>query len=274
MNGGRAEIVRIATSMTVACAIGAALLGGVFIATDRYQEAARIRSERSAVNGLLGLGPDASVLEVRQLLSPARREVVYRTQGAARDSEIVLTYEGRLVRRGAVPVKDVNPLSPAGRLFIARRNGAEPLGFVVEGESRGYKNRIRFFVGIDREFRIAGVEVLEHEEDPGLGAEVATPWFEGQFAGRSPAVTSALSVTRDPMPEDWRAALLARGRMSPSVWRDRYRTLLDRETGKPVIYAVTGATISSRALTDGVRDTVNHFRRRWELLAPYLGDRP
>jgi electron transport complex protein RnfG len=274
VNGGRAEIVRIATSMTVACAIGAALLGGVFIATDRYQEAARIRSERSAVSGLLGLGPDASVLEVRQLLSPARREVVYRTQGAARDSEIVLTYEGQLVRRGGVPVKDVDALSPAGRLFIARRNGAEPLGFVVEGESRGYKNRIRFFVGLDREFRIAGVEVLEHEEDPGLGAEVATPWFEGQFAGRSPAVTSALSVTRDPMPEDWRAALLDRGRMSPSIWRDRYRVLLEREAGKPVIYAVTGATISSRALTDGVRDTVNHFRRRWELLAPYLGDRP
>jgi H+/Na+-translocating ferredoxin:NAD+ oxidoreductase subunit G len=274
VNGGRSEVVRIATSMTVACAIGAALLGGVFIATDRYQEAARIRSERSAVGELLGLGPDASVLEVRQLLSPSRREVVYRTQGTARDSEIVLTYEGRLVRRGEVPAKDAAPLSPAGRLFIARRNGGEPSGFVVEGESRGYKNRIRFFVGIDREFRIAGVEVLEHEEDPGLGAEVATPWFEGQFTGRSPGVTSALSVTRDPMPEDWRAALLARDRMSPSLWRDRYRALADREAGKPVIYAVTGATISSRALTDGVRDTVDHFRRRWELLAPYFGDRP
>ncbi len=275
MNGGRAEVVRIAASMTVACAIGAALLGGVYVATDRYQEAARIRSERRAVSGLLALGPDASVLEVRQLLSPARREVVYRTQGAARDSEIVLTYEGRLVRRGAVPVKDVDPLSPAGRLYIARRDGAgAPIGFVVEGEARGYKNRIRFFVGLDREFRVAGVEVLEHEEDPGLGAEVATPWFEGQFAGRPLAVTNALSVTRDPMPEDWRAALLDRGRMSASTWSDRYRTLLDREAGKPVIYAVTGATISSRALTEGVRDTVNHFRRRWELLAPYLGDRP
>jgi electron transport complex protein RnfG len=274
MTGGRAEVVRIAASMTVACAIGAALLGGVYIATERHQEAARVRSERSAVSGLLGLGPGASVLEVRQLLAAARREVVYRTQGAAHDSEIVFTYEGRLVRHGAAPAKDDESLAPAGRLFIARRDGAGTrLGFVVEGESRGYKNRIRFFVGLDPEFRIEGVEVLEHEEDPGLGAEVATPWFEGQFLGRSLAVTNALNVTRDPMPEDWRAALLARGRMSASSWRERYRPLLDREAGKPVIYAVTGATISSRALTDGVRDTVNHFRRRWELLAPYLGDR-
>jgi Na+-translocating ferredoxin:NAD+ oxidoreductase RnfG subunit len=34
---------------------------------------------------------------------------------------------------------------------------------------------------------------------------------------------------------------------------------------------VTGATISSRALTDGVRTTVDHFRRRWALIAPQLG---
>ena len=43
-----------------------------------------------------------------------------------------------------------------------------------------------------------------------------------------------------------------------------------REAPKP-IYAVTGATISSRALTRGVRTTVDHFRRRWNLIGPRLG---
>jgi Na+-translocating ferredoxin:NAD+ oxidoreductase RnfG subunit len=45
---------------------------------------------------------------------------------------------------------------------------------------------------------------------------------------------------------------------------------MGRERGRP-IYAVTGATISSRALTEGVKTTVDHFRRRWALLEPFLG---
>lgn len=270
MNSRRGEVLRIAASMTAACAIGAALLGAVYVATNRYQEAARARMERRAVSEILGLGPAATVLHVRQLLSPARRQVIYREEGTGADSELVFTYEGRLVSFEPVPAaagdKD---LVPAGRLFVVRENGTLR-GFVVEGEARGYKNRIRFFVGLDAEFRIAGVEVVEHEEDPGLGAEIAMPWFEGQFIGRSYANVIDLTVTRDPMPEDWRAALLERGRVEAPTWTARHRMLVNRMTQDP-IYAVTGATISSRALTDGVRNTVIHFQRRWQLLAPYLG---
>lgn len=114
------------------------------------------------------------------------------------------------------------------------------------------------------------MRVLEHEEDPGLGAEVATPAFQGQFLGRAAAGLAALAVTRDPMPEDWRAALATLARTPVERWREYHAALLAREQARP-IYAVTGATISSRALTDGVRETVDHFQRRWALLGPYLG---
>lgn len=270
MTDRRGEVLRIAASMTAACAIGATLLGGVFVATNRYQKAARARAERRAVTGILGLGPMADVLVVQQSLSPAQRRVVYREVGTVADSELVFTYEGRLVRHAPVRAGAAETgLIPVGRLFIAWENGALR-GFVVEGEARGYKNRIRFFVGLDAEFEIAGVEVVEHEEDPGLGAEIAKPWFEGQFLGRPHAVVPDLTVTRDPMPEDWRAALLERGRVEPQTWNARYRMLVNRMSQEP-IYAVTGATISSRALTDGVRNAVLHFQHRWRLLAPFLG---
>ena len=156
---------------------------------------------------------------------------------------------------------------PLGRVFVARKGGV-PAGFVVEGTTQGYKNKIRFLVGLDPRFEIQGVRVVEHEEDPGLGAEVATPEFSGQFVGRA-ASDAALAVTRDPMPEDWRAALTELRRMAAAPWRGRHQDLVARERGKP-IYAVTGATISSRALADGVRVTVERFRTRWQRLAPYL----
>jgi Na+-translocating ferredoxin:NAD+ oxidoreductase subunit G len=270
--GGRRDWVRIAASMTVTCAIGAALLGGVYLATERYAEEARARGERRAIADLLGLGEKAEVRAVAQYLTRDRAAVVYRAASAAGEAvprELVFTLDGSLVRDAAARTAEPEEgLVPLGRIFVVRHEGV-PAGFVVEGESRGYKNRIRFFVGLTPSWEIAGVRVVEHEEDPGLGAEVATPWFQEQYAGRPLAGVPALDVTRDPMPEDWREALRATPRSTVDAWNARHGKLRDRERSRP-IYAVTGATISSRALTDGVRATILHFRRRWDLLAPYL----
>ena len=274
MNGGRHEVLRIAATMTAVCALAGLFLGAAFVATHRYREAADRRTERAAILGLLDLDATAAVTEVRQYLAPAQRQVVYRAGalGAPAAREIVFDLDGRPVTTGAAPAGTEaagRALVPLGRMFAASRAGSAA-GFVVEGEARGYKNRIRFFVALTPAFEIAGVRVVEHEEDPGLGAEVATPAFHGQYRDRAAADLDRLTVTRDPMPEDWRAALAASGRTPAAAWRERHAGLIARERTRP-IYAVTGATISSRALTDGVRETVDHFRRRWELLAPHLG---
>jgi len=220
------------------------------------------------IEPLRHLAHDRRGIERQQLRDPARHEVVYRTTGAAGARELVFGLDGTLARQGAAPAAPAKELAPLGRLFVATRGG-RPAGFVVEGDTRGYKKAIRFFVAIDSSFDVAGVRVIEHEEDPGLGAETATAWFGGQFVGRPVGALESLDVTRDPMPEDWRAALDRLDRVPVAEWRGAHRALLDRERARP-IYAVTGATISSRALTSGVRTTVDHFRRRWALLAPHF----
>jgi electron transport complex protein RnfG len=261
------ELFRITLSLTTVCAIGAGALGALYSVTDRYQRASQQAGERRAIAELLGLAADARVTPVRQFLDPARGQVIYRVgepaEGAA-VRELVFTLDGVAATRAVAA--DDRSLVPLGRLFVAERSGA-PAGFVVEGIAQGYKNRIRFLIGVAPDFTLAGVRVLEHEEDPGLGAEVATPEFQGQFIGREAA---GLDVVRDPMPEDWRTALRELRRESVGVWQQRHPDLIARERGRP-IYAVTGATISSRALTSGVRATLEHFRRRWALLGPRIG---
>jgi electron transport complex protein RnfG len=268
-----AEMLRITASMTVACALGALVLGAVYVGTDRYARAERAASERTAVAQLLSLDAGASVREISQYLDRGRAQVVYRQSGGpgAAATRLVYSLDGTLLTRTRVAGASEEPrsLEPLGRIFVATRAG-RPAGFVVEGQTNGYKNTIRFFVALDSAFSVAGVRVVEHEEDPGLGAETATPWFQGQFVGRSPEQVSALDVSRDPLPEDWRAALDQLQRKSLAEWRAEHAALIAREAVRP-IYAVTGATISSRALTDGVRGTVDHFRRRWALIAPALG---
>ncbi len=270
---GPAEILRIAVSMTVACAIGAIVLGLVFMGTDRYATAERAASERRAVTEMLSLDAGARVRVVAQYLDRTHGQVVYRqaAEGGGPATRLVFGLDGALVRRDRVAAEseESRALEPLGRIFVATRDG-RTAGFVVEGQSRGYKNVIRFFVALDSSFSIAGVRVVEHEEDPGLGAETATEWFEGQFIGRGPEAAAALDVTRDPMPEDWRSALFALRREPVARWRAEHGALMTREGAKP-IYAVTGATITSRAVTDGVRATVDHFRRRWRLIGPQLG---
>jgi H+/Na+-translocating ferredoxin:NAD+ oxidoreductase subunit G len=270
MNAARKEVTTIVASMVMTCAVGAAVLGVVYLVTSAHTEAAQRASEQREVAALLALGPQAEVLEVRQLLAPERRVVIYQVAAAgseAKPAELAFDLDGMPVPPAPGPGAAAEKLVPLGRVFVARQGGL-PAGFVVEGTTRGYKNRIRFLVGLDARFEIAGVRVVEHEEDPGLGAEVATRQFTGQFVGRT-AEGAALAVTRDPMPEDWRAALSELRRMAVAPWRGRHQDLLARERGKP-IYAVTGATISSRALADGVRVTVERFRTRWQRLAPYL----
>jgi electron transport complex protein RnfG len=276
----RNEVVRITASVTIACAIGAAILGAVYAGTDRYQRAAQLESERRAIVELLDLGAQAQVTEIRQSFdrgvpgqagsSAVRYEMRPLGDATATPRVVAFSLDGVPVPVASVTGSgDEKRLEPLGRLFVARAGG-QPAGFVVEGVARGYKNRIRFLIGINAAFEIAGVRVVEHEEDPGLGAEVATRLFEGQFFGRRADGIASLEVTRDPMPEDWRAALLRLERTPAPEWRARAQALLERERARP-IYAVTGATISSRALTDGVRLTVDHFRRRWALIAPFIG---
>jgi electron transport complex protein RnfG len=273
----RDEVLRITASVTLACAAGAAILGATYVGTERYRQAAQLAAERGAIVELLSLGAGAQVTEVRQWLDPGlpgrpnSSAVRYELRPLGEESGPARTFafslDGAPVPVAAAPERGPGPkLEPLGRLFVARAGGGAA-GFVVEGLARGYKNRIRFLIGITPGFEIAGVRVVEHEEDPGLGAEVATPLFESQFLGRTADEVAGLTVSRDPMPEDWHAALLRLERTPVPEWRLRERALLERERGRP-IYAVTGATISSRALTDGVRATVDHFRRRWALLAP------
>jgi electron transport complex protein RnfG len=256
--------------MTGACVIGALLLGLVYAATQRYREAATASGERRAIVQLLSLDSTATVHEVTQWLDAANRRVVYRMGEAGATREWVYGLDGSPVANAAAAAPAA--LEPLGRLFVVTRDG-RPAGFVVEGDTRGYKKAIRFFVAIDSSFDVAGVRVIEHEEDPGLGAETATAWFDGQFVGRHATSLDSLDVTKDPMPEDWRAALDKLDRVPVAEWRTANRALLDRERPH-AIYAVTGATISSRALTSGVRTTVDHFRRRWALLAPHFTGSP
>ena len=177
------------------------------------------------IRGLLGLSPQARIQEVRRYLKSEGKElqVIYLTGKKLAQLELdgkeiaALDVPDDVANAGSAEVKDewvkkqvkvTNPehLKYAGRFFVGME-GAQPVGYVVEGVTLGFKTWVRFFMAIDSTYTIQGVEIIEHEEDPGLGAEIVQRYFKNQFAGRSLADIEKISVTKDPLPKEWQHAV-------------------------------------------------------------------
>ena len=109
------------------------------------------------------------------------------------------------------------------------------VGYAIVGEGAGYQGVIEIMVGIKPNLKnTIGIEILESVETPGLGAKITSPSFRAQFHNL---------------------------KTLPSI-----KLIKNKPPSKPnQIQAITGATISSRAVVDIVNKTVKQAR---EILSP------
>jgi len=278
-------MVVIAAGLTVVCLVAAMILGGLYFVTEPAKERNLHAREELMIRGLLGLSQEAKIHEVRRYLKSEGSElqVVYLTDKKLAQMDLdgkelaVWPVPGDVAASASSEVKDewvhkqVGVAEPkqikyAGRFFVGVE-GTRPAGYVVEGVTAGFKNWIRFFMAIDAAYSIQGVEIVEHEEDPGLGAEIIQRYFKNQFAGRSFADIEKISVTKDPLPKGWQEALEKLGDMPFASWLEKYREMLPKN---PNIHAITGSTISSTAVTVGVKTALGNFRKRMNIVEKYL----
>ncbi|MFZ7128525.1 MAG: FMN-binding protein [Desulfobacterales bacterium] len=114
-------------------------------------------------------------------------------------------------------------------VYQAARQG-QPLGWVVKTAGQGYADKIELLIGIDPSLRnITGLFVLDQKETPGLGNKIVTAEWRGQFIGKS------TDTPLEPVKGSAKA---------------------DHQ-----IDAVTGATISSKAVTDIINTAVADLRQ-------------
>ncbi len=122
----------------------------------------------------------------------------------------------------------------------------ELAGYAFIGEARGYSSDISVMVGIDPSGEIAGIEILSQQETPGLG-------------------TRAVEV---PATRTFWEALLGREAEEPPgrpLFQEQFsgKTVdrLEVVTGETEteIEALTGATITSRAITEAVKQSLQAF---------------
>ncbi len=139
-----------------------------------------------------------------------------------------------------LPIADADllNLNAEQRIFIAQQDGIAVAFVFPSVAPDGYSGAIELLVGINADGSIAGMRVVQHEETPGLGDKVdlkKSDWVLG-FNGRS---------LSDPPPGQWK------------VKKD-----------KGVFDQFTGATITPRAVTKAVYQTLEYYRlHQEELLA-------
>lgn len=107
------------------------------------------------------------------------------------------------------------------------------VGYAFIAEKRGYSSDIRTMVGIDLDGTIQGIKILSQNETPGLGSKIVE-------VKEDKTIWSALSKksTAEKVPKPW--------------FQEQFR-------GKNIenleeIEAITGATISSMAVVDSIKE--------------------
>ena len=112
------------------------------------------------------------------------------------------------------------------RVWEALREGRKE-GRVFLIRVQGYSGPITLMFATDLDGAVTGLRVLSHTETPGLGAKITTAQFRDQFKHKRP---EELILKKDDP---------ARGRID----------------------AVTGATVSSRKVTQAMRSTLEAFNK-------------
>ncbi len=129
-----------------------------------------------------------------------------------------------------MPEADLFKPGTAGDIeYFEAMNGPALVGYCLKVTGSGYGGYMRIIVGIDTGGIIKGLRILEHKETPGLGSKInemrpgeSEPYFLRQFIGK-----------------DARTVSVGSG-----------------------IDAITGATISSKAVTDAINKAVTEFMEK------------
>lgn len=105
--------------------------------------------------------------------------------------------------------------------WYAGIKGGKVIAYVVPASGKGYAGKIEMLAAVTTDGKAMDFKVLKHAETPGLGDKMVEPKFRKQFANKD---AKAMEVVKVPTDKN--------------------------------IQALTGATITSRAVTSGIREAV------------------
>ncbi len=289
------QIIRITIGLTISCLIAAFFMGAVFTQTDKAKKHNEHLNVQETMLSLLGYSkakpiPSDLLLyniyryiiedgEARYLgyMIPIQkgREIAYGLLTIDLKGKFVGLHETNISPEEAIEEPDraaaLKDILKPPKCFtyvdstVIAKLGEKRLAYLLPGEFPGFKTFITVMLAVDPDFKILGLEIMEHEEDPGLGGEIEQEYFKNQFKDKTFKKVKDLKVVKKPLPEDYKK-YLETGKQKQGVFSEEEIEKIRSNYQDQDIYALTGATISSKAVTTGVKNMIKKFSYRVGIL--------
>lgn len=107
-------------------------------------------------------------------------------------------------------------------------SGDDLVGYTVKIKTKGYGGDIELMTGISEEGKVTGVEILNHDETPGLGANIDKDYFKDSFKNKT--TNNQLVPVAEPSEDDQ-------------------------------VQAITSATVTTNAIVDGVNMLIDVYNK-------------
>lgn len=289
------DILTIIFRLTLACLLAGLVMGVVFIATNKAKKHNLHVNEQKVMLSLLGYSannpaPDTVAMHTvyRYLVGEGETLTMgyllplrdgsfsfvtidltgtFLTQTAVAVPPEKAAEEGERTPAIAAAIGMDKPLRYADQTIVVTNEGKR-MAYLLPGRFPGFKTFIGAILAVDPNFAILGLEIMEHEEDPGLGAEIDQDYFKNQFKRKSLEKVKKLEVVKTPLPEEYLKGLeTGKHGLGPEEVARIQEQYKDKD-----IYALTGATISSSSVTNGVKAMVKKFAYRVAILDRILVD--
>lgn len=136
----------------------------------------------------------------------------------------------KLLMPDAEVIREAGKWDPFGKHaeYYEARKGNEAIGYLASTYGKGYSSYISILVSVDPSMTVKKISILGHGETPGLGDEIEQEYFKKRYEGKT---IEQLEVVKT--------------------------------EGTDKISAISGATISSRAVTNGVREAVKLLKGKY-----------
>ena len=284
------NIVTIIFRLTVSCLVAGLIMGATFVFTNKAKKANEHAREEKVMYALLGYSPQNPSPESMGMHEIFRYVV---TEGDSQSigylfpagahgektsfSFVRIDLDGKYLDKTEVALshekvreqkdRDEAVLAALGAGKTVRfadqtvvvTDQGERKSYLLSGKFPGFKTHIAIILALDPDYSIRGLEVMEHEEDPGLGGEIEQEYFKNQFKQKSFEKIKTIEVVKAPLPGEYYDAL--EGKIEEDAASDIMKQYSDKD-----IYALTGATISSAAVSSGVRAMTKKFAYRLDIL--------
>jgi electron transport complex protein RnfG len=285
------DILTIIIRLTLSCMLAATVMGAAFLVTNKAKKHNEHVNEQKVRYSLLGYSaekpiPDSMALHelYRYIVSDDKSQAIgYLLPGKEGFIFVTIDLEGKIIDNKPVEIDEAKVLEKDERDKIVRAivgagkdvkfadqtivvtDNGKRVAYLLDGKFTGFKTFIGVMLALDPQFSLRGLEILEHEEDPGLGAEIVQDYFKNQFKGKSFETLKKLEVVKEPMPDEYFKAM--EGDVAEADAAAILKQYADHD-----IYALTGATISSRSVNNGVKGIVKKFAYRLNILDTVLAE--